>query len=37
MKLVRYGEVGQEKPGILDEAGRIRDLSDMLAILPVQC
>ena len=27
MKLVRYGEVGQEKPGILDEAGRIRDLS----------
>ena len=28
MKLVRYGEVGQEKPGILDEAGRIRDLSE---------
>jgi 5-carboxymethyl-2-hydroxymuconate isomerase len=27
MKLVRYGAVGQEKPGLLDSAGRIRDLS----------
>jgi len=27
MKLLRYGPVGQEKPGILDQAGRIRDLS----------
>jgi len=27
MKLVRYGEAGREKPGILDEQGRIRDLS----------
>ena len=27
MKLVRYGKPGAEKPGILDAAGRIRDLS----------
>ena len=27
MKLLRYGPVGQEKPGLLDPAGRIRDLS----------
>lgn len=27
MKLLRYGEVGQEKPGILDSHGGIRDLS----------
>ena len=27
MKLVRYGAVGQEKPGLLDASGRIRDLS----------
>lgn len=27
MKLLRYGPIGQEKPGILDQAGRIRDLS----------
>ena len=27
MKLVRYGEHGQEKPAILDGSGRIRDLS----------
>jgi 2-keto-4-pentenoate hydratase/2-oxohepta-3-ene-1,7-dioic acid hydratase in catechol pathway len=27
MKLLRYGPVGQEKPGILDQAGHIRDLS----------
>ena len=27
MKLVRYGDVGQEKPGLLDASGRIRDLS----------
>ena len=27
MKLVRYGKAGEEKPGILDRAGRIRDLS----------
>ena len=27
MKLVRYGERGAEKPGILDPEGGIRDLS----------
>ena len=30
MKLLRYGEVGSEKPGLLDEQGQIRDLSDYL-------
>ncbi|MDW6022993.1 fumarylacetoacetate hydrolase family protein [Mesorhizobium sp. BAC0120] len=27
MKLLRYGEAGRERPGVLDSAGRIRDLS----------
>jgi 2,4-diketo-3-deoxy-L-fuconate hydrolase len=27
MKLLRYGVAGQEKPGVLDAAGRVRDLS----------
>ena len=27
MKLVRYGKVGQEKPGLIDEDGVLRDLS----------
>jgi len=27
MKLLRYGPKGQEKPGLLDGAGRVRDLS----------
>ncbi|WP_374833426.1 fumarylacetoacetate hydrolase family protein [Paenochrobactrum pullorum] len=30
MKLLRYGELGQEKPGLLDAEGRIRDLSDRI-------
>ena len=30
MKLLRYGPKGQEKPGLLDEEGRIRDLSDKI-------
>ena len=30
MKLLRYGEVGAEKPGILDEQGSIRDLSSIV-------
>lgn len=30
MKLVRYGKPGQEKPGLIDAAGRLRDLSAML-------
>ncbi len=41
MKLLRYGPKGAEKPGMLDAAGRIRDLSgvvrdiDAFAIAPV--
>jgi 2,4-diketo-3-deoxy-L-fuconate hydrolase len=27
MKLVRYGAVGQEKPGLIDKSGQLRDLS----------
>jgi len=27
MKLLRFGQVGQEKPGVLDSEGRLRDLS----------
>ncbi len=30
MKLLRYGPVGQEKPGILDKSGQIRDLSGVV-------
>ncbi|WP_425081984.1 fumarylacetoacetate hydrolase family protein [Ruegeria arenilitoris] len=30
MKLLRHGPVGAEKPGILDEAGKIRDLSGIV-------
>jgi 2-keto-4-pentenoate hydratase/2-oxohepta-3-ene-1,7-dioic acid hydratase in catechol pathway len=31
MKLLRYGPVGQEKPGLLDAEGAIRDLSGIIA------
>ena len=31
MKLVRYGAPGQEKPGLLDAAGQVRDLSAHVA------
>ncbi|ADU15190.1 fumarylacetoacetate hydrolase family protein [Asticcacaulis excentricus] len=31
MKLLRFGEPGQEKPGLLDADGRIRDLSGVVA------
>jgi 2,4-diketo-3-deoxy-L-fuconate hydrolase len=31
MKLVRYGKPGKEKPGLVDGAGKIRDLSDVIA------
>ena len=31
MKLLRYGEVGAEKPGMLDEHGDIRDLSTIVS------
>ena len=27
MKLVRYGQPGKEKPGLIDAEGRLRDLS----------
>ncbi len=30
MKLLRYGPVGQEKPGLMDENGAIRDLSGVI-------
>lgn len=30
MKLLRYGPAGQEKPGLLDDAGRVRDLAGMI-------
>jgi 2,4-didehydro-3-deoxy-L-rhamnonate hydrolase len=33
MKLLRYGPPGQEKPGLLDGEGRIRDLSGVIADL----
>jgi len=42
MKLLRYGPVGQEKPGLLDVDGRVRDLSGVVpdvagnVLLPVQ-
>jgi 2,4-diketo-3-deoxy-L-fuconate hydrolase len=31
MKLLRYGQKGQEKPGVLDAQGRVRDLSGIVA------
>lgn len=31
MKLLRYGEPGQERPGMLDAQGRLRDLSQYIA------
>ena len=40
MKLLRYGPAGSEKPGLVDEGGKIRDLSGVLrdisddAVLP---
>ena len=30
MKLLRYGPAGQEKPGLLDRDGKIRDLSGVV-------
>ncbi|MEO8015617.1 MAG: fumarylacetoacetate hydrolase family protein, partial [Polaromonas sp.] len=30
MKLVRYGHPGQEKPGLIDAAGQLRDLSSLV-------
>ena len=31
MKLVRYGKPGQEKPGLIDASGQLRDLSGVVA------
>lgn len=31
MKLLRYGPAGQEKPGVLDAEGRVRDLSSVVS------
>jgi len=31
MKLVRYGRPGKEKPGLIDAAGKLRDLSQVVA------
>ena len=37
MKLVRFGPAGKEKPGLIDAAGKLRDLSGVVAdIGPVQ-
>jgi len=33
MKLVRYGAAGQEKPGLIDKSGQLRDLSGQVADL----
>ncbi len=31
MKLLRFGTLGQEKPGILDSQGKVRDLSALVS------
>jgi 2,4-diketo-3-deoxy-L-fuconate hydrolase len=31
MKLIRYGRPGKEKPGLLDDEGKLRDLSGVIA------
>jgi 2-keto-4-pentenoate hydratase/2-oxohepta-3-ene-1,7-dioic acid hydratase in catechol pathway len=33
MRFVRYGEAGAEKPGVLDAAGKVRDLSGVISDL----
>ena len=33
MKFLRFGPPGEERPGVLDANGRIRDLSDMMSDL----
>ena len=30
MKLLRYGQIGSEKPGVLGNDGKIRDLSGLI-------
>ena len=36
MKLVRYGEAGKEKPGLIDGSGQLRDLSAHIADLDAE-
>jgi 2,4-didehydro-3-deoxy-L-rhamnonate hydrolase len=36
MKLMRYGSKGQEKPALLDDKGRVRDLSALLPDITAQ-
>ena len=37
MKLVRFGERGSERPGLIDRSGRIRDLAGVISdITPVK-
>lgn len=36
MKLVRYGRTGEEKPGLIDDQGNIRDLSNYITDLSPQ-
>ena len=31
MKLLRYGPIGKEKPGLLDKDGKLRDLSSVVS------
>ena len=35
MKLVRYGRLGREKPGLIDEDGKLRDLSGKISDITV--
>lgn len=37
MKLCRFGQPGQEKPGLVDDDGAIRDLSGVVADITVDC
>lgn len=36
MKLVRYGAIGREKPGLVDAAGALRDLSSIIPDIDAQ-
>ena len=36
MKFVRFGQRGQEKPGVIDAEGKIRDLSGVVADLTIE-
>ena len=37
MKLLRYGPAGQEKPGLIDGEGRLRDLSSHVPDIDARC